>query len=97
MRSARDIRGCNWGGFGWHCWGFWLDAPAPYHNNGCMFSFADGHVAYRHRNDTSRIDIGNDRLTTTFGITATNVDWIWAECTSDMQCVVDNGTPYQMP
>ena len=24
----------------------WVDIPAPYHNNGCNFSFADGHVEY---------------------------------------------------
>jgi prepilin-type processing-associated H-X9-DG protein len=25
---------------------YWVDVPAAWHNNGCNFSFADGHVEY---------------------------------------------------
>jgi prepilin-type N-terminal cleavage/methylation domain-containing protein/prepilin-type processing-associated H-X9-DG protein len=34
----------------------WVDKPASYHNNGCGFSFADGHCELKHWRDTALIN-----------------------------------------
>lgn len=34
----------------------WVDKPASYHNNGCGFSFADGHCELKHWRDSALIN-----------------------------------------
>jgi len=55
--------------------GSFPDVPAAYHNNGCGFSFADGH-AQIHKWQTTSLLSAKGHNPPVFGGTA-NVDWIW--------------------
>ena len=74
----------------------WADLPASYHNKGCMFSFADGHVEYHKWYSGYNSKVNNGICTPVFP--PPNGTWPGSPYTGnpvDMRWVTEHGTaPY---
>jgi prepilin-type N-terminal cleavage/methylation domain-containing protein/prepilin-type processing-associated H-X9-DG protein len=53
----------------------WVDFPATFHNNGCAFSFCDGHAEVHRWRGTSMAL--NARATAQVNVAANDPDWLW--------------------